>query len=534
MRDRTTRLDRQPHTAINQLLGVFPRTWHRTGTSFLEAENLVSKSPSIPGQLIIGTRFNAGASFAEVSFSGTLRCDGATFSGPAYFAGLSFSGGANFQEATFAGDVTFGDAIYNGATFAGDVNFRKTTFKGRAEFAGATFENGAAFVGAIFENGGVFTEAAFQGNANFNNSIFHGDADFSAASLKEATSFGPVFVLGELTFDRASIGRCEIEVSAARLSYHRTHFGDAANAFVRCADVVLDGATFERAAVLAGSPDLGFASLERQLPPRATDTPSDRFRVVSMRLLSVENLALSDADLRACRFAGARNLDRLRAERCTFAKTPRKQWRWNRWRLPWWWTRRETLAEEQQWRAAVTRRGKGRWTGWYGAECRPPLWLDYSRFLKLEQLEPAEIASIYRALRKGREDSKDEPGANDFYYGETEMRRRHGPRGQRWILSLYWLVSGYGLRASRALLALVVTVAGLGAIPLALWGFRHHHAYGPALLFALQSSISLLRATPSPPGPQTAAGQLIEIFLRLAGPLFFGLALLALRGRIKR
>jgi hypothetical protein len=30
---------------------------------------------------------------------------------------------------------------------------------------------------------------------------------------------------------------------------------------------------------------------------------------------------------------------------------------------------------------------------------------------------------LYRALRKGREDTKDEPEAADFYYGEVEMRR---------------------------------------------------------------------------------------------------------------
>ena len=51
---------------------------------------------------------------------------------------------------------------------------------------------------------------------------------------------------------------------------------------------------------------------------------------------------------------------------------------------------------------------------------------------------------------------------------------------------------------------------------------------------ALQSSSSLLRAPTSQPGHETTGGQVIEIFLRLAGPLFFGLALLALRGRIKR
>jgi hypothetical protein len=61
-----------------------------------------------------------------------------------------------------------------------------------------------------------------------------------------------------------------------------------------------------------------------------------------------------------------------------------------------------------------------------------------------------------------REHAKDEPGATDFYYGETEMRRH--ARGQadssegeargrvdRGGLAAYWLVSGYGLRAWRAL-----------------------------------------------------------------------------------
>ncbi len=61
-------------------------------------------------------------------------------------------------------------------------------------------------------------------------------------------------------------------------------------------------------------------------------------------------------------------------------------------------------------------------------------------------------------------DAKDEPGAADFYYGEMEMRR-HGRKrneAERWLLQLYWLLSGYGLRASRALgwltLAMMTTI----------------------------------------------------------------------------
>jgi hypothetical protein len=151
-----------------------------------------------------------------------------------------------------------------------------------------------------------------------------------------------------------------------------------------------------------------------------------------------------------------------------------------------------------------------------------------------------QVASLYRALRKGREDGKDEPGAADFYYGEMEMRRQPGDRDDgggertsfaaRWVLLGYWLVSGYGLRASRALLALAAVVALL-AVPLDLWGFRPDRAYGRALLFAAESSISLLRA---PAATLTASGEVVELVLRIVGPLLFGLAALSLRGRVKR
>lgn len=93
------------------------------------------------------------------------------------------------------------------------------------------------------------------------------------------------------------------------------------------------------------------------------------------------------------------------------------------------------------------------------------------------------------------------------------------------------MVSGYGLRASRALLSLAITIVVLGAIPLDLWGFRPYRSYGSALLFSLESSISLLR---TPEAKLTVVGEVIQIILRLAGPLFVGLTLLALRGRVKR
>ncbi|WP_373309444.1 hypothetical protein [Streptomyces olivaceoviridis] len=78
---------------------------------------------------------------------------------------------------------------------------------------------------------------------------------------------------------------------------------------------------------------------------------------------------------------------------------------------------------------------------------------------------PTQLAPVYRALRKAFEDGANEPGAADFYYGEMEMRRhdRTGTtRAERGLLHGYWMLSGYGLRASRALgwlaAAMLVTI----------------------------------------------------------------------------
>jgi hypothetical protein len=105
------------------------------------------------------------------------------------------------------------------------------------------------------------------------------------------------------------------------------------------------------------------------------------------------------------------------------------------------------IAEERTWRSERLR--SRRWVA--------PLWPDWLNDQRPGALEPGQIAGLYRALRKGREDIKDEPGAADFYYGEMEMRRHAGrlsarsPEGQsggasrgrmeRGILWAYWLVS---------------------------------------------------------------------------------------------
>jgi hypothetical protein len=147
-----------------------------------------------------------------------------------------------------------------------------------------------------------------------------------------------------------------------------------------------------------------------------------------------------------------------------------------------------------------------------------------------------QLATLYRELRKGREDAKDEPGAADFYYGEMEMRRlsRITPLAERFVLWLYWLTSGYGLRGLRALTCLVVVVLTLAALFHTVGFYPQHpptpRSFWDSLLYAAESTISLgnnnVALTPS--------GRALRIALRLMGPILLGLALLSVRNRVKR
>jgi hypothetical protein len=182
----------------------------------------------------------------------------------------------------------------------------------------------------------------------------------------------------------------------------------------------------------------------------------------------------------------------------------------------------------------------------------------------LQSSWPREVASVYRALRKGREDNKDEPGAADFYYGEMEMRRHDPtkPKAERLVLWLYWLTSGYALRSSRAL-AWLAGILILATVLLAAVGLKQ-----PTTVSTVQATITgtpprqtirFQAPTAAPTNPPfgarvgtaavvavegavfraseqqlTYVGRLIQATLRFVGPILLALAVLSIRGRVKR
>ncbi len=550
----------------------------------------------------LSAQFREDAWFGGAQFNGPARFNGAQFSGPATFDGAQFGNDAWFQEAYFSKDAWFQEAYFSkgagfgGAQFNGPAGFGKVQFSEGAWFQEAQFSKGAGFGGAQFNGDVAFDEAQFSGDAwfgamtgfggaqfskgaGFGGAQFNGSARFDTAQFIATSRLGPLRA-DLLALDGASFGASvAIDVAARRLSIVETRFEREAVLSVRYADVLLDRAAFAKPSSLAFAENPFFssptptneqsASQQSQPQPQGPlpvqgpildEAPlkqaglSPRPRLLSLRRVDTANLVVADANLTWCLFRGALNLDKVRIEGPKYFATTPKGWQW---------THRRTLAEEQQWRH--TRHPKQGWT--------PPsrealTWVAERSGQQVQQADPDHTAPLYRALRKAEEDAKYEPGAADFYYGEMEMRRH--ARGTPWIekrlLWAYWLVAGYGLRASRALLALLVVLIAATAT-LAAVGFPAPTRPANAPITGTITggpTVQHLRLDPPPAPPPTPtrsfvarcgtawwialeaavfrspdqtltpAGRHVQTVVRFFGPVLLGLALLSVRGRVKR
>jgi uncharacterized protein YjbI with pentapeptide repeats len=442
---------------------------------------------------------------------GTLEFHQATFMGNADFSELSFPGPVYFDHATFEHDANFKDT-----TFGQHADFDSVTFCGAANFRQAVFDDHAGFESASFAGETGFQGAKFRSYVDLQHAHFHLDAAVSGATFQLARQLGRFTVDGTLHLDDTVFSeRVTIEVAASAVKARGTVFTDGARLSVAGAAVDLERA------------DLGRASTLTRLTPEEEEP-----MLVTLCGAQVSGLSISGVNLERCRFFGAHGLESVNIEQsCKWLRPPAHPGCIDR----------EMIVEEFQWRA---RREAARPTKQDQRARAQIRWVEHASERSLELgtdlLDPGQIADIYRALRKAREESKDQAGAGDLYYGEMEMRR-HQPiawgRGSwracfdRVVITAYWLVAGYGLKALRSVIALVLLMA-VAAVPLALWGFHAHgEDYFRSAIFAAQSSLTLVHP---PEAALSASGEAVQIFVRLAGPALVGLAILAVRSRIKR
>ncbi|MGA6160612.1 pentapeptide repeat-containing protein [Stenotrophomonas sp. NPDC087984] len=476
------------------------------------------------------------AFFSYAEFEGTAEFTGAIFKYRAEFFGTHFDVG------WFSGAEFHGDAMFGGAVFDGDAGFLEAEFKGRAWFHGAKF--------GVDEGETFFDGAKLRGPSNFEEAEFGGTGvSFYRAVLEQTTKFGPLVCEGPLVFKDAVFGAAvTIEAATPLLLCNRTRWASTAALRLRYAEVFLDDAIMEYPVSI--SPLSRPISLgPDQSEPDMGDT---RVKIESLSGVDAAHLFLNNVDLTDCRFVGTIHLDQLRMEgRCVLPEVPSRRRRHHRRQWQVHWTPRRTVAEEQHWRAAR----RSRVDGWVSAPRGVEIW------------EPASVAPVYRQLRKSFEDSKNEPDAADFYYGEMEMRRHDTTRstGERVLLAVYWAISGYGLRASRALgwllVAMITTV-----IATVLWGVPKDDPKSESTGIIDGRKITMTTDTPDPVNPDgsltkrmtakrfekslrivinsvvfrssgqdlTTRGTYIEMMSRITEPVLLGFAVLAIRNRVKR
>lgn len=498
-----------------------------------------------------GTAYFDGVTFLQdVEFTAARFKDSAVFEGAKFqsatFDGVEFQEWATFENATFTEDAFFNQAHFDKAAFD-DAQFLDGAFFEGAEFSGEVsflrtkFQIAGMFQGAAFDDTVRFSESKFPKAADFRDATFKGDAIFDSAQFKETSTFGPIRCTGLLDLTRVRFDHpVLLQLDAGNLQLRQAVFSAHASAQVTRAKIDMTHAVLNQPVDIIGTPlELDFATAA--IRPIASLTS---LRGVDCAMLTVSSISLAN-----CTFSGALHLDQLRLEGAwNFRQSPRG---WCN-VPPFHHTRRQVIEEERRRRSNSGRMSSIRLWG------SAPIDRSTPRY--------DTLAIIYRQLRKSREDTKDEPGAADFYYGEMEMRRlsRKWSTSERWLLQLYWLLSGYGLRASRALgwlaLAMLTTVIlmmgfglpqdspkqnAVGTVPpsggKATFEIDKEDPQNPtgkrftSERFGKSLKVTLNSVVFRSSGQDlTNTGDYIEMVSRFSEPVLLGLAALAIRGRVKR
>jgi hypothetical protein len=420
------------------------------------------------------------------------------------------------------------------------------------DLSSVEFSNGVKFVRTEFRSESVLSTAQTEGEITLDHVLFSG-----------ARSFGPIVAehieIKHCKFDR----QCDVRVISNSLNMTKSDFVHGCNLNVYSAAMNIVDVSFGDVTLISTT------AVSDVDPLREWIAPGEGLKDVTSTVLSlhaerrpasllylsqvdVGNLTLSGVNLSNCRISNVHNLDKLNLEDVNFLPAPKHEWDYGLARSHWRNSRRQVLFDEAVWRQA--RHPKSHWKT-YLSKVAPG-----TDKLQLKPNSPDYTAGLYRRLRKAREDSKDEPGAADFYYGEMEMRRHSEGNGfgARLLMTLYWALSGYGLRATRSMVALLLVLT-LGVIGFLTFGFDHatsesyvfvwdnarsspayEHVTTPgekpglsaAISYTIESATSLIRSPQSL--PLTDSGTALEVFLRIIGPTLLGLTILALRNRVKR
>ncbi len=500
------------------------RTLSLRGHSVLQElwDEIVSSALFVNG----GTR--TAMSFDGAEISARIRLNGVRFESTLDFLGAELYEHIELRGCTFASGLSAKHMFENGgalncpeSTFLSDVDVSYT----KADRVSTGFEKcrfQGSFTADGVDSGLLLSKSEFLADASFKHSKgvlilkeckFHGQLDLSHSGAS---------ILGERLIAQSSsrIGPCE----SPTMYFPNATFASRVHLSVATSQVDLSGAVLNEGGLLeVGGGRISLNQLRLGGPLRVsgglpgTAAPE----VTGLFNADAGRMSFARVDMTRCSFYGAHGLGAVDIEpTVAFPYSPR---------LPF---KRRCIADEFSWRIANRHR---RWS-LDGVQVGPSDSAARTRGekpkIQLPSLDSSQVAALYRELRRSLESKSDMPGAADFYYGEMEMRRQDTRSSllDRTLITLYGLVSGYGLRPLRALVAWVLLIA-FGGCLVSLGGFAEGDSSAArAFLFSARASL---------PGVSTVErltmfGQTVETVLRILGPVLAALFLVALRARVMR
>jgi hypothetical protein len=348
------------------------------------------------------------ADFRKRRFDAICLFDGATFTQSADFSFAIFTQDADFSGATFAQNAYFGrvtffqNAYFNELNFVQDATFFNAAFTQNAYFRRATFTQDANFSGTTFTQDAFFYSATFIQGADFSEAAFTQNVGFYRATFTQNAHFDGAIFTQNAYFNGA--------IYAQNAHFDRATFMQIAEftltEFYGTVDLrecrFLDQANFRHTKFL----------------PKESKMPSADFSLA--KFAKPGEIVFEDVDLSRALFLN-----------CDVSAV--------------WFTSSVTWARR---------------TGYRGlAVFEEEILLDPKLAKKLEKygsIDHGAVEQIYYQLQKNYDTRLDYRKANDFHYGEMEMRRLEPTAGglfslvprflRRWasLLNLYRIASDYG------------------------------------------------------------------------------------------
>jgi uncharacterized protein YjbI with pentapeptide repeats len=309
-----------------------------------------------------------------------LNSRGKIFQAICWFDGATFTQDADFGEATFTQDVHF-----LGATFTKDADFWRTTFMRKADFGSATFKRDANFSYATFTRDADFGNAIFTMNTKYDDATFMQDASFVHATFMQYADFHIT------TFKQNAVFNYATFTLSAGFS------GATFTKAIRYLGTAFRGTAYWRGCQFLDQADF----LNTQFNPSVEGEPSAVFALA--KFSKPDEIVFDQIDL-----------SRVFFHKCDVSQV--------------WFT------SSVRWGT----RGKNR--GLTVFEETIPLKQELAWQLQRNGLRDYRaVEQIYHQLKKNYDSRLDYWTANEFHFGEMEMKRQAGP-ADGWFLSLRrWL-----------------------------------------------------------------------------------------------